>query len=186
MRSRMTMSFIVLLLTVAGLAGLTRPTTARALPKCPPCIPDPPIHTPTPGPTPTPRPRPAPGPFEGTFFGTVFGDKGSHARIALVLRHRGSSIPGAVTLGTGLKVDAGSLCGGVHNAPGGTTSAGGHQQGSRSLSASTSATVDGHDVGIKVNADLSADGNTLTGQISLDLPWPCRDPKFTATLHRAS
>lgn len=129
-------------------------------------------------------PKPATGPFEGTFTGTVKGDLGSQTTLTLDLTDRANIVSGEATLGTGLKVNAGKVCG-TAVVPGGTIWAEGEKspRKPRELSAASTLEVSGMDVTIEVSGQLAADGKTLDVTAKIDTPWICgRDPVITGTL----
>jgi hypothetical protein len=125
------------------------------------------------------------GTYEGVFYGYVDGDKGSRAPIALGLTHRGDTVSGKVYLGEGLYVDGG-VCGGV-NVPSGLQSASGTtNSGDPSrMQASTSFKVSKFQITANLKSKMSADGESLTAEAKIDLPWMCGcDPLLTGKLSR--
>ena len=125
-------------------------------------------------------------PFEGTFHGRVKGDNGSSAPISLVLNQKGKKVEGTVFLGEGLYVDAG-ICGAA-TVPAVTQSAAGQTSAKnpRHLSAQSAFKVSGLNVKLKLDGDLSADGETLKAKAKIDLPWICGgDPIISGTLVQA-
>jgi hypothetical protein len=125
------------------------------------------------------------GPYEGTFHGVAYGDKGSSAPLSLELTHRGSQVRGNVYLGEGLHVSAG-FCGSV-NLP----AAGQRIEGEtafwnpKRLVADPTFDAGGFDLTIDFESNVSADGEVITAEARVDLPWFCgRDPVLTSSLHR--
>ncbi|MCL4261985.1 MAG: hypothetical protein KJ069_02160 [Anaerolineae bacterium] len=129
-------------------------------------------------------PKPAAGPFEGVFTGTVTGDLGSQTTLTLDLTDRANLVAGEATLGTGLKVNAGQVCG-TAVVPAGVIWAEGEKspRRPRELSAESTIEVSGMEVTVEVDGELSADGKTLDVTAKIDTPWICgRDPVITGTL----
>lgn len=129
-------------------------------------------------------PKPAAGPFEGVFTGTVKGDLGSQTTLTLDLTDRANIVSGEATLGTGLKVNAGQVCG-TAVIPAGAIWAEGEKSSRRprELSAESTIEVTGMEVTVEVEGELSADGKTLDVTATIDTPWICgRDPVITGTL----
>jgi hypothetical protein len=125
------------------------------------------------------------GPYEGIFYGYVYGDEGSRAPMALGLTHRGDIVSGKVYLGEGLYVDGG-VCGGV-NVPKVLQSASGKSESEdpNRMHASTSFKVSNFQITANLISRLSADGESLTAEAEIDLPWLCgRDPLLTGKLSR--
>jgi len=128
---------------------------------------------------------PATGGFQGTFAGALSGDNGSSAPVTLELSQTGNTVTGNLTLGEGLIIDGGNC--GAQAAPAGARTATGEVDPANPnhLSAAAGFEVQGLTVGVNLSADLAADGNTLTTQIGLDLPFICgRDPVIGGTLTR--
>lgn len=128
------------------------------------------------------------GPFTGTFQGTMVGDNDSSAPLELQLVQRGRNIEGAATLGEGLIVRAGGVCGSFP-IPAITLNASDQldQAGERTLSTSTTVTVSGFEIPVELQAQLDADGNTVTAQATMYPPALCgANPTVTATLTRVS
>jgi hypothetical protein len=50
-------------------------------------------------------------PFEGTFVGKLTGDANSTAAVSVALRQQGTAVEGEITLGAGLQLDFGGVCG---------------------------------------------------------------------------
>jgi hypothetical protein len=127
----------------------------------------------------------APGPYEGVFSGYVSSEDGSQAPIALQLTQRGEEVAGVVSLGEGLYVNAG-MCGGT-NIPSSEqefavkTDPGKPDQ----LSTILTFNVSGYQIGVNLESLISADGNEITSQVNIDLPWICgHDPVLTGILYR--
>lgn len=126
-----------------------------------------------------------PGPFEGVFYGILPGDNNSRAPIALQMTHRDGVVNGRLYLGEGLYLDAGR-CGKtqvpslVQSASGRTMSNNPYQ-----LAVNTTFNVSGFNIGADLDSTVSADGNTLTAKVAVDLPWICgRSPSYSATLQK--
>ena len=125
------------------------------------------------------------GPYEGNFRGFVYGDSGSRAPINLELNHRGSQVEGIVYLGEGLHVNGG-WCGAVDipavaQGVEGQTS----RWNPRQLGVNPSFSVGGFDLTVGFESNISRDGETITAEAKVDIPWFCgRDPLLKATLHR--
>lgn len=126
------------------------------------------------------------GPFEGTFAGKVTGDKGSSTELSLDLTHRGDEVKGFVVIGEGLYVDGG-VCGKGY-IPAGTQFARGESSSKdpSHLSAESRFKVSGVTIKIKLDGDVSADGDEINAQAKVDLPWLCgRDPVISGTLYKS-
>ncbi len=124
------------------------------------------------------------GPYEGVFNGTLTADNGTKAPITLNLTHRGSVVDGTVFIGKGLNIDAG-ICGATAipetavNATGNTSA-----KNPKYLSASSSFDVSGIDV--TVDLESVVQGDKLSTEAKIDLPWLCGgDPVLTGTLYKA-
>ena len=125
------------------------------------------------------------GPYEGTFHGVVYGDKGSSAPLTLVLTHRGSQVEGKVSLGSGLYVNGG-WCGNV-NIPAVSTYVEGQTQrlNPKRLVTSPSFDVGGFELTVDFESNISSDGDTITAEAKVDLPWLCgRDPELSGKAYR--
>lgn len=125
------------------------------------------------------------GIFAGKFEGYLTGDRASRAPITLELTQAGSVVSGDITIGKGLVVDGG-VCG-VAAVPAGEQSAKGmvSARNPRHLDAAADLTVQGLDIQIELDGDLSADGKTLSAVATIDLPWLCGgDPVIEGTLDR--
>jgi hypothetical protein len=125
------------------------------------------------------------GPYEGVFYGIVHGDNNSRAIMAMQLSHRDGLVEGKVYLGDGLYIDAG-VCGN-NKIPSMLQYASGmtNPNNPNELAVQTNVNVSGFDIGIDLNSLVSADGETLTAEASIDLPWICgSDPSFNGTLNR--
>lgn len=127
------------------------------------------------------------GPYDGTFNGIVYGDNGTSAPLTLELTHHGEQVSGNMHLGSGLYVKAGR-CGGA-NVPTASQYASGTtvRNNPNRLVASSKVNVGRFDITVKLQSDMSADGDTINATAKLDLPWLCgRDPLLNATLYRAN
>jgi hypothetical protein len=125
------------------------------------------------------------GPYEGIFTGMVGGDEGSTAPMALRLIHRDRDVAGIVYLGQGMTIDAGRC--GTYDLPAtaewveGQTVAGDPYR----LVANPSFEVEGFELTVDFESTVSADGQTVTAQARVDLPWLCgRDPIISGSLDR--
>lgn len=126
-----------------------------------------------------------PGPYEGAFRGYAYGDEGSRALLILDLTHRGNEVEGQVYLGEGLYV-SGGWCGAVNipavaqNVEGQTT-----RWNPRHLGVKPSFDVGGFELTVDFESNISRDGETITAEAKVDLPWFCgRDPQIKAALDR--
>jgi hypothetical protein len=125
------------------------------------------------------------GPYEGVFYGIVTGDNNSNALMALQMTDRNGVVEGKIYLGEGLYIDAG-VCGkteipSVQQYATGQTL----PDNPNEMSVNSTVNVSGFDIGVELHSIVSADGETLTAQASIDLPWICgRDPSFSGTLER--
>jgi hypothetical protein len=127
------------------------------------------------------------GPYEGTFHGTVYGDSGSRAPLTLDLTHRDDIVSGNMYIGSGLYVKGG-VCGGA-NVPAASQYASGKtvRNNPQRLVASSKVDVGRFDINVKLQSEVSANGDTINATAKLDLPWLCgRDPVLNATLHRVN
>jgi hypothetical protein len=123
--------------------------------------------------------------FDGTFSGVVEGDKGTDTVLTLDLEQDGRDVAGTVSLGRGLKVDAGGFCG-VVTVPATTIQTGASVSSRHPRDLSTASKVDvggGITVKIVFDGELSADNETLDVTATIDTPFLCgRDPVITGTL----
>lgn len=127
-----------------------------------------------------------PGPFTGTFEGVMVGDNDSSAPLELQLVQNGRNIEGAATLGEGLVLRAGGVCG-TFPIPAMTINAAEEldSAGERTLSTSTSVSVSGFDIPVELRAELGPDGDTVTAQATIYPPALCgTNPTVSATLTR--
>lgn len=124
-------------------------------------------------------------PYDGIFYGYVHGDDASQAQIALKLDQQDEFVQGYLFLGEGLYVDGG-ICGGAYIPAGAQLISGEISPGNpNQLITSISFTVRNKDVSVNLTSELSADGEFLTAQAAIDLPWICaRDPSLHGTLSR--
>jgi hypothetical protein len=182
---------LVLLLSVA-----CRPRTATLTPPPTPEL----LPTPTLIATPAPETPadPAPGVqiigedvtvvasgFSGTFEGTLTSDSGSSAPASLTLLQDGLTVSGTINVGQGLVVDGGNC--GQTTVPAGNVSANGQLDPAtpNRLDAGSMFNVQGLAIELRLVGDLSADGQTLTAQATIDLPLLCgRDPVISGTFMR--
>lgn len=126
------------------------------------------------------------GPYEGTFHGTAYGDQGTSAPMTLQLTHRGDRVEGYVYLGQGLTAN-GRFCG-SSAVPAGSLYASGRTESNNPnrLIARSTFEVQGMDITVDLDSNVSPDGNTIAAKARLDLPWFCgRDPVLTGTLHKS-
>jgi hypothetical protein len=125
-------------------------------------------------------------PFDGTFNGKIYGDKGTSAPISLVLAHKGNQVEGNVFIGEGLYLDGG-MCGAGY-IPAASQFATGQSSAKnpRHLTANSNFKVSGVNVNLKLDGDLSADGEQLKAKATVDLPWFCGgDPVIIGTLNKS-
>ncbi len=125
------------------------------------------------------------GLFTGTFEGYLYGDDDSRAPITLELSQNGRVVTGDITVGRGLLIDGGN-CGEVEVPTASQTASGATTASApRHLDASADFKVQGIAVSIDLDSDLSRDGETITTEARIDLPWLCgRDPAVTGELTR--
>ena len=124
------------------------------------------------------------GPYEGTFNGTLYADNGSKAPITLNLTHRGNVVDGTVFVGKGLTVDAGICGAGAIPETAVTASGKTSTKNPKYLSASSDFEVSG--VAVTIDLESVVQGNKLSTEAKIDLPWLCGgDPTLTGTLYRA-
>jgi hypothetical protein len=126
------------------------------------------------------------GPFEGTFTGKVKADNGTSTELSLDLTHRGDEVKGFVVIGEGLYIDAG-FCGKGY-VPAGTQFARGETSSKNPshLAAESQFKVSGLKVKIKLDGDVSSDGDEINATAKIDLPWLCGgDPVISGTLYKA-
>jgi hypothetical protein len=127
------------------------------------------------------------GPYEGRFQGTVSSGNGSSAPLSVTLTHKGDTVAGVASLGEGLEVQT-PFCGAA-SVPSRTQYLSGQTQPGqpRNLEATSKFTVEGLPITLRFRSDISADGKTVQGTTTLDLPWFCGgDPVLTGTLHRVA
>lgn len=128
------------------------------------------------------------GPFTGTFEGVMVGANDSSAPLELQLVQRGLNIEGSAALGPGLIIRAGGVCGSFP-IPAMTLNAADQmeQASQRTMSTTTNVNVSGFDIPVELNAELSADGETITASATMYPPPLCgSNPTVTATLTRVS
>lgn len=141
--------------------------------------------------TPVQEPGEAPeeagsGPFTGTFVGDILGDNDSSASLELVLVQDGRDIEGTATLGEGLIVSAGGVCG-AFPIPAVTLSASDEleEASGRHISTTTNVKVSGFEIPVELEATLAPDGETVMAEATIHPPALCRsNPTMTATLER--
>lgn len=127
-----------------------------------------------------------PGPFTGRFVGDILGDNDSSASLELVLVQEGRQIEGTATLGEGLIVSAGGVCGSFP-IPAVMLSASDvlEEASGRHISTTTNVEVSGFEVPVELEATLAPDGETVTAEATIHPPALCRtSPTMTATLLR--
>jgi hypothetical protein len=125
------------------------------------------------------------GPYEGTFRGLVYGDRGSSAPLTMDLTHRGNQVEGRVSLGSGLYVNGG-WCGSV-NIPSVSTYVEGQTQrlNPKRLVTSPTFDIEGFELTVDFESNISSDGEIITAEAKVDLPWLCgRDPELTGKAYR--
>jgi hypothetical protein len=125
------------------------------------------------------------GPYEGSFRGVARGDGGTSALLTLDLIHRGDQVEGDVLLSEGLYVDGG-FCGTVV-----VPATKLHMEGQtearnpKRLIASPTFDAGGFDLTVDFESNVSADGDTISAEAKVDLPWFCgRDPAFSGAVYR--
>lgn len=159
-----------------------------------------PTHTPTPTSTNTPTPTPTPiptdtpepaidadAPFTGVFEGTVAGDANSSALVKADLIQNGAQVSGTVVIGDGLLIDVGSgFCPGLQAVPATTMDLSSQTLPNNRyrLEENTTIQVQGFDIGVQVIANATEDGETVTVQLNLAIPWPCRSIALASTLSK--
>lgn len=128
----------------------------------------------------------ASNPFTGTFAGTIQGHNDSSASLQLDLVQSGRQIQGTATLGEGLVVNAGGVCGSFP-IPATTLTARDeldHVDG-RHLLTTTTVQVSGIEIPVELEATLAPDGQTVTAQATIYPPSLCgREPSLSAELMR--
>ena len=123
--------------------------------------------------------------FNGRFAGTLTSDDGSTAPVSLDLTQTGSTVAGDIAIGDGLTIDGGNC--GAQAIPAGARAVSGQTDPSNPnhIEVSAGYEVQGFNITANLRGDLSPDGNTLTGQIDLSLPFLCgRNPVITGSLAR--
>ncbi len=126
------------------------------------------------------------GPFTGTFVGDILGDNDSSASLELVLVQDGRDIEGTATLGEGLVVSAGGVCG-TFPIPAVTLIASDEleEASGRHISTTTNVEVSGFEIPVELEATLAPDGETVMAEATIHPPALCRsNPTMTATLVR--
>lgn len=123
--------------------------------------------------------------FNGAFAGTLTSDDGSRAPVAVDLTQSGTTVAGNITIGEGLTIDGGNC--GVQPIPAGSRSVSGQSDPSNPnhIEATTAFDAQGITVTVQFVADVSADGNTLTSEVRILLPFLCgRQPVLSGALAR--
>jgi hypothetical protein len=127
-----------------------------------------------------------PGAFSGTFTGTIEGYNDSSAPLDLQLEQRGRQIAGTASIGEGLVVSAGGVCG-TFAIPATTLRARDEldQVDGRHLLTTTTVQVSGIEIPVELQATLGPDGQTVTAQATIYPPSLCGNtPTLNATLMR--
>ena len=123
--------------------------------------------------------------YTGSFAGTLISDDGSTAPVSLNLTQSGTTVTGDITIGDGLTIDGGNC--GAQAIPAGSRSVSGQVDPSNPnhIEVSAGYEVQGFTITANLRGDLAADGNSLTGQIDLSLPFLCgRNPVISGSLAR--
>lgn len=123
--------------------------------------------------------------FNGRFAGTLTSDDGSTAPVSLDLTQTGSTVAGNIAIGDGLTIDGGNC--GAQAIPAGSRSVSGQVDPSNPnhIEVSAGYEVQGFTITANLRGDLAADGNSLSGQIDLSLPFLCgRNPVISGSLAR--
>lgn len=190
----------LMFLCVVGLAAtlfIVR-TDTEALPA--PTVDAAPLPTPTPAgalpddgdppaggeqPTAAPPIAPAADGFNGVFVGALNARNGSSAPATLELTQSGNDVTGRLTIDNGLTLDVGN-CGTQAVPPGSQTAAGRVDPASPNhLETAGSFEAGGFTIGVTLTADLAADGQTVTANASLELPFICdAAPSIGGTFQR--
>lgn len=126
------------------------------------------------------------GLFTGSFEGVLYGDDGSEAPVVLELVQTGRDVTGEITVGRGLIIDGGN-CGVVEVPATSQTATGKTTAGApRNLDAAAAFKVQGLTVTINLDSELSRDGQDISAEARIDLPWLCgRDPVIAGEFTRA-
>lgn len=125
-------------------------------------------------------------PFTGTFVGTIYGDAESSAPLQLDLVQNGRQVEGTATVGEGLRVNAGGVCG-TFAVPPMTLNANDEldQVDGRHISTTSDVEVNGFEVPVELEASLALDGETLLAKATMYPPAFCgREPTMSAELTR--
>jgi len=128
------------------------------------------------------------GLFQGNFTGIAIGDEKTSAPLTLNLTQNGSRVSGSATILAGIKVNTGGLvCPGTVDVPSGTMGIAGSisNRNPRQLVAKSALNASGMKIAADMLADISREGDIMTAQIKLNLPWPCRSPTVKANLARS-
>ena len=127
------------------------------------------------------------GPYEGKFQGQIWNDNGTSAPLSVNLTHRGDTVAGTASLGEGIVVET-RFCGAA-TIPAATRWLSGHTQAGspKHLEATSTFTAEGIPFTVRFSSDASADGTTINGAATIDLPWFCGgDPVLTGVLHKSA
>lgn len=113
------------------------------------------------------------GIFNGTFHGVIVGDLNSQAELELDLTQVGDEIQGDLLLGEGLFINAGRCWRGY--LPAGTFSASGNPmiEDPNRVKASYTYDISGVTITGYLDGALSPDGEVLTAEVEIDIPWFC-------------
>jgi hypothetical protein len=130
----------------------------------------------------------AEAPFTGVFEGTVAGDANSSAPVKADLIQNGAQVSGTAVISDGLLVDVGSgfFCPGLQAVPATTMDLSSQTLPNNPyrLEEKTTIRVEGFDIRVQVVANASEDRETVTVQLNLAIPWPCRSIALASTLSR--
>jgi hypothetical protein len=127
------------------------------------------------------------GPYEGRFKGTVTSANGTSAPLSVTLTHKGNNVAGVATLGEGLEVQT-SYCGAA-SVPSRTEQLSGQTSPGkpRHLEATSKFNIQGMPITVRFKSDVSADGKTVQGTTTIDVPWFCgADPVLNGTLKKVA
>ncbi|HOT06630.1 MAG: hypothetical protein A4E45_00926 [Methanosaeta sp. PtaB.Bin039] len=132
-------------------------------------------------------PAPDAQPFQGSFQGWIDGDSSSRASIYMNLSQSGRNISGWAELGSGLRVNTGGfLCPGTISVPASRFAVGGSVRDGQPgmLQASSQIPVSRRAVKVEISGDASSGDGSMRLDIRLNLPWPCRSSRLSASLSR--
>ena len=125
------------------------------------------------------------GLYAGTFEGYLTGDNGSQAPVSLELTQVGRTVTGTIDVEEGLYVDGGNC--GAAAVPAGSQTASGQvsARNPRLLDDGASFTVQGIKVNVDLDAELSANNQSIEAVATVDLPWLCgHDPVVSGEFTR--